>query len=67
MQNLNAPPTYRACHSVKYQPSSHLKHGDLRGNLLVNPLRAVNAYMHQGIKYFTVHKQIIITSPPFTL
>ena len=36
-------------------------------NTIVNPLRTVVAYMHQGNKYFTVHKQIIITSPAFTL
>ena len=32
-----------------------------------NPLRTVVIYMHQGNKYLTVHKQIIITSPTFTL
>ena len=32
-----------------------------------NPLRTVVAYMRQGNKYFTVCKQIIITSPAFTL
>ena len=32
-----------------------------------NPLRTVITYMHQANKYFTVHKQIIIISPPFTL
>ena len=32
-----------------------------------NPLRTVVAYMHQGNKYFTVRKQIIITSPAFTI
>ena len=32
-----------------------------------NPLRTMVAYMRQGNKYFTVHKQIIITSPAFTL
>ena len=35
--------------------------------LLINPLRTVVAYMRPGNKYFTVHKQIIITSPAFTL
>ena len=32
-----------------------------------NPLRTVVTYMRQGIKYFTVRKQIIITLPAFTL
>ena len=32
-----------------------------------NPLRTVVAYMHQGNKYFTLCKQIIISSLPFTL
>ena len=31
------------------------------------PLRTVHSYMCQGNKYFTVHKQINITLPPFTL
>ena len=38
-----------------------------RGHTYINPLRTVVAYMHQGNKYFTVRKQIIITSPTFTL
>ena len=32
-----------------------------------NPVRTMVAYMRQGNKYFTVRKQIIITSPAFTL
>ena len=35
--------------------------------LSFNPLRTMDAYMRQGNKYFTVCKQIVITSPPFTL
>ena len=34
---------------------------------LVNPLRTVVTYMRQGNIYFTMCKQIIITSPAFTL
>ena len=34
---------------------------------LINPLRTMNAYMRQGNMYFTVRKQIIVTSPAFTL
>ena len=33
----------------------------------LNHLRTVVAYMRQGNKYLTVRKQIIITSPAFTL
>ena len=33
----------------------------------INPLRTVDAYMRQGNIYFTVRKQIIVTSPAFTL
>ena len=36
-------------------------------NYTVNPLRVVVAYMHQGNKYVTVRKQIIIAWPLFTL
>ena len=35
-------------------------------NWHLNLLRTVVTCMHQGNKYITVHKQIIITSPPFT-
>ena len=34
---------------------------------IINPLRTVVAYMRQGNTYFTVRKQIILTSPAFTL
>ena len=34
---------------------------------IVKPLRTVVAYMRQGNIYFTVCKQIIVTSPAFTL
>ena len=34
---------------------------------IINPLRIVVAYMHQGNKYFTVRKQIVITLLTFTL
>ena len=33
----------------------------------INPLRTVVAYMRQGNIYFTVRKQIILTSRAFTL
>ena len=33
----------------------------------INPLRTVVAYMYQGNKYFTVRKQIVVTSPALTL
>ena len=39
----------------------------LMDKLLINPLRTMLAYMHQGNKYFNVRKQVIITSPAFTL
>ena len=35
--------------------------------VFINPLRTVVTYMHQENKYFIVCKQIIITSPAFTL
>ena len=43
---------------------------DLNGSncsSIVNPLRTVVTYMRQGNIYFTMRKQIIVTSPAFTL
>ena len=36
--------TYWACQSIKSLPSPHLKHEDLRGDLLVNVHTSVHAY-----------------------
>ena len=51
------------------EPSYHSTTYGINNRCALNPfiLRTVDTYMHQGNIYFTMRKQIIVTSPAFTL